>query len=616
MDASIINGSKPGSAIERKGHASKSGGPGAGGAARDWRHLANLFESLPPHAIEAEMSLLGSILIEPQVIGDVIFIVRKGDDFYKPANGAIFNAMVELYDRNSSLDIVQLNQLLVDRNALDAVGGLDYLVQLANAVPSASNATHYARLVREKAMIRQLIAAAGDILYEAYHSPEASQLILDRAESMIFQIAQQSEQATIESLHDLIKQTMERIEANLGNELTGIPSGFRELDSMTTGLQSGEMIIIAARPSMGKTALALNIAENMAMRGHAVGVFSLEMGKQQLVQRLLCARSGIDSQRLRRNMLKEQEFRALMAACDELQQAPIYIDDTPGLSMLQLRAKARRMSAKHQIKAIVIDYLQLMSAGGRVESRQIEVSEISRSVKAMARELRVPVICLSQLNRAAETREGHRPRMSDLRESGSIEQDADVIMLLHREDYYHKDDPEWVEDNPDKMGVAELILTKQRNGPTGTIKLSWISQSTRFRDYAEGSPPAGHYEPRVMPAPPRRPSASLPPKPSYGGAGGGGFGGSNPGRGSSAGGSSGGGNAGVAAPSEGSGGAPFSPGSSTFSSRKTGPVDNFRDGGGPDLDEQAFDDAPLPPPSSSQDFTDLGDDDEFDGIPV
>ncbi len=483
---------------------SASANPAANNSGRDWRQLGKLFETLPPHAIEAEMSLIGSILIDPQVIGDVIFIVKKGEDFYKPANGAIFDAMIKLYDSTSSLDIVQLNQVLADRNALEAVGGLDYLVQLANAVPSASNAAHYARMVREKAVLRQLIAAAGDILHDAYNSADITRDILDRAEAHIFHIAQQTETGTVESLHELIQQTMARIEANLGNELTGVPSGFRELDLMTTGLQSGEMIIIAARPSMGKTALALNIAENMAMAGHAVGIFSLEMGKQQLVQRLLCARSGIDYQRLRRNMLKEQEFRSLMTACDELQQAPIFIDDTPGLSMLQLRTKARRMAAKHSIKALIVDYLQLMTVGGRTESRQVEVSEISRGVKAMARELNVPVICLSQLNRAAESREGHRPRMSDLRESGSIEQDADVIALLHREDYYHKDDPEWVEDNQDKLGVAEIILTKQRNGPTGTIMLSWISQSTRFRDYAAASPPGGWHEPKSMPEPSRQ----------------------------------------------------------------------------------------------------------------
>lgn len=515
-----------------------SGRPGSRGpadnGARDWRHLAKLFESLPPHAIEAEMSLLGSILIEPQVLGDVIFTVRKGDEFFKPANGAIFDAMVELYDRYSSLDIVMLNQLLVDRNALDAVGGVTYLVELASSVPSAANAQHYARQVHEKAMVRQLITAAGDILYDAYHSPDAAQGILDRAESLIFHIAQQSEQTKIEALHDLIRETMARMEANEGKQITGLQTGFAKLDELTSGLQTGEMIIVAARPSMGKTALALNMAEHMAMRGDAVGVFSLEMSKQQLVQRLLCARSGIDSQRLRRAMLRDQEYRELMKACDELMAAPIYIDDTAGLTLLQLRAKARRMRAKHQVKAIFIDYLQLMSCGWRAESRQIEVSEISRGVKAMARELQVPVVCLSQLNRSPEAREGHRPRMSDLRESGSIEQDADVIAMLHREDYYHQGDQNWAEDNPDKIGVTELIITKQRNGPTGVVNLSWIASCTRFRDHHPdfGAPGSGGYSP-----------PSYEPEPS----------------------------------------APRGP--ATRARKPTGPVDNFRDGGGPDRDD-------------------------------
>ena len=250
------------------------------------------------------------------------------------------------------------------------------------------------------------------------------------------------------------------------------------------------MLILAARPSMGKTAFALNIAEQMAVAGHGVGVFSLEMGKQQLVQRMLCARGRIDSQRMRRSMLREDDFKRLMSACADLQNAPIYIDDTPGLSLLQLRSKARRMKDRHDISAVVIDYLQLMSAGGRVESRQIEVSEISRGVKAMARELGVPVLCLSQLNRAAEQREGHRPRMSDLRESGSIEQDADVVMMLHREEYYHRGDTEWLAQNPDKQGVAEVIVAKQRNGPTGVVNLAWDAASTKFHDLSFATPPA------------------------------------------------------------------------------------------------------------------------------
>ncbi len=440
------------------------------------------------------MSLLGSMLIDPRVTGDILMIVRSSEDFYKPANGAIFDAMVRLYDENASLDLVQLNQKLADNGTLEAIGGLDYLVDLANAVPSAANAAHYARLVREKAALRQLIEAAGEILYDAYHTPDDAQSILEQAEQRIFQIAQHSEQTQVESLQDLLHETMAVIEANQGKNITGLPSGFTELDSMTGGLQRGELIILAARPSMGKTSLALNMAEQMAVRGLPVGIFSLEMSKQQLVQRLIAARSSIDSHRFRRNMLSKEDFRKLMVACDELQDAPIFMDDTPGLSLLQMRAKARRMVAKHGVQVLFIDYLQLLTVGGRTESRQVEVSEISRGVKAMARELELPVVCLSQLNRAAEQREGHRPRLSDLRDSGSIEQDADVVGMLHREEYYNQSDPDWAEHNPDKVGLAELILAKQRNGPTGTVTLSWIGSSMRFRDYSPAAPPGGYYE--------------------------------------------------------------------------------------------------------------------------
>ena len=266
-------------------------------------------------------------------------------------------------------------------------------------------------------------------------------------------------------------------------------ANFSEMDRMTGGLHRGEMIILAARPSMGKTALALNIAEQVAIQDTPVAVFSLEMGAEQLVQRLLSSRGGIDGDRMRRNVLRQEDYKALMVACDQLTDAPIYIDDTPGLSLLQLRAKARRLKQKHDIQFIVIDYLQLMTSGQRVENRQQEVSDISRGVKAMARELNVPVVCLSQLNRAAEHREGNRPRMSDLRESGSIEQDADVIMLLHREEYYHPDD-EWKAANPEKVGVGTVEIAKQRNGPTGRFSLTWDSKTTRFHNYSPAAPPA------------------------------------------------------------------------------------------------------------------------------
>jgi replicative DNA helicase len=500
---------------------------------RDWRHLSSLFEQLPPHSLESEMSLLGAMLIDPQVVGDVVLVVRSGNDFFKPTNGAIYDAMVELYDRHAALDIVLLHQLLNDRGTLDSVGGLNYLVELANAVPSAANALHYARDVRQKAAVRQLIDAAGDVLYDAYHSPEDAQVILERAEQAIFRIAQQSEHSHAETLQALVEEAMRLMEDNDGKLITGVPTGFRDLDEMTQGLQRGEMIIIAARPSMGKTALALNMAELMALRDHPVGIFSLEMSRQQLVQRLLAAKSGVNSQKIRRSMLNSDDYHKLHIACGELMDAQILIDDTPGLTPLQLRAKARRMVAKHDIKAIFIDYLQLMSVGGRVESRQVEISEISRSIKAMARELNVPVICLSQLNRAPEQREGHRPRMSDLRESGSLEQDADVVMMLHREDYYHQGEDDWADRNPDKLGVAELIITKQRNGPTGNVTLTWASEITRFRDYSPASSGRG-YDDRS---------------------------------------------------SAGSYGRHFSPGP------RKGPAEDFRDGGGPERDE--VDDIPI-----------------------
>ncbi len=437
------------------------------------------------------MGLLGAMILDPVVIGDVVQIIRSRDDFYRPANGALYAAMVDLYNTHASVDLVQLNQLLADRQLLEEIGGQAYLVELAEATPSASNAMHYARLVREKAVLRELIGAASEILYDAYHEPDAAVNLLDIAEQKIFHIAQQSEQTKAESLKELIEQAMEILESREGQHITGVPSGFVELDEMTSGLQHGEMIIVAARPSMGKTAFALNVAENMALAGHGVAVFSLEMGKQQLVQRLLCSRAAIDSQRLRRNQLGARDFQKLMGACGELQDAPIYIDDTPGLSLLQLRAKARRLAVRHGLDAIVIDYLQLLTSGRRAESRQVEVSEISRGIKALARELNVPVICLSQLNRGSENREGHRPRMSDLRESGSIEQDADVVTMLHREEYYHQADPDWADLNPDKVGVAELIIAKQRNGPTGVVKMTWVPGSTRFKDYTPAAPPPG-----------------------------------------------------------------------------------------------------------------------------
>ena len=458
-----------------------------------------LMEALPPHALEAEGSLLGSILIDPTVLNDVQLILHGTDDFFKKANGTIYTLMAELYDKYETVDLVQLEQVAKDRNLLDAVGGVEYLVKVAQAVPSAASASHYARLVKEKSTVRQLIAAAGEILHDAYTKPEDPIEILSEAERRIFGIAQQSEQRHAEQLDDLLNDAIRQLEENEGRIITGVSTGFPNLDEITSGLQPGEMVIVAARPSMGKTALALNIAENIAMRDVPVGLFSLEMSRQQLVQRLLSSRASVSGHSIRRNMLSDRDMAAIIQAADDLMKRPLYIDDTPSLSITQLRAKARRLKQSHDIGVVIVDYLQLMTSGKRAESRQQEVSEISRGVKALARELNIPVLCLSQLNRAAEQREGHRPRMSDLRESGSIEQDADVVAMLHREAYFHLNDQAWMEANEDKHNLAELIIAKQRNGPTATVKLTWDNSCTRFHDWTDISPPSGTGYAAVVP---------------------------------------------------------------------------------------------------------------------
>ena len=460
--------------------------------------LAKLFDRLPPSAPEAEMSLLGSMILagggDVHLIGEVMQIIRTADAFEKPAHQALYQVLVDLYDRNRSLDSVQIVQELRDRGLAEKVGGADYVIQLAESVPIAENATYYAKLVKGTAKRRQLIRAAGKILRDAYESGEAIDNLVDAAEQEIFQLRQTASDTDPQALIDLVQAAYEQLDKRHeeGRTWTGLDTGFFEMNDMLSGLQKGEMIILAARPSMGKTAFALNIAENIAMNNRQpVAIFSLEMGKQQLAERLMSSRSGVDGQRMRRNMLSPDEFRRLQEVVSESYDAPMYIDDTPGLSVLELRAKARRLASQHEIKAIFIDYLQLMSSPG-AESRQQEVGNISRGIKALARELNVPIVALSQLNRNPEGRADNRPLLSDLRESGSIEQDADVVMMLHREEYYHKD-REWAEENPDKVGLTEIIVSKQRNGPTGIIELQFNSNTTRFENRARnmGGPPSG-----------------------------------------------------------------------------------------------------------------------------
>lgn len=446
--------------------------------------LARLFERQPPNSVENECALLGAMILDWRVTGDILEIIQSGEDFYLEKHQQIYQVLIEMYDQVQVIELPQLKQMLEDRGHLEEVGGVEYLIRLAESVPSAVSAAHYAKIVREKAVLRRLIDAAGNVLSRAYTGSEPVLIQLDLAEQDIFRLADSGSSGDAQELGELLHELHDQIAARVdeGRVITGLETGYYELDEMTSGLQNSEMVIIAARPSMGKTALALNIAEHIAVDlKQPVAVFSLEMSRQQLAQRLLCSRSGVDAHKLRRNMLSPDDFNALQKTIGNLADAPLFIDDSPGLTPLRMRAKARRLASRHGVKAVVVDYMQLMTHPG-VESRQQEVSAISREIKALARELDVPVICLSQLNRSPEAREGHKPRMSDLRESGSIEQDADVVMMLHREDYYHRGEEDYPESN-----IAELIITKQRNGPTGTVKLQFHGATTRFNNLAPGS---------------------------------------------------------------------------------------------------------------------------------
>ncbi|MFI4916136.1 MAG: replicative DNA helicase [Phycisphaerales bacterium JB060] len=463
--------------------------------------LSRVYDKLPPHAPEAEMALLGSIILDPYTLADVLPLVSVPEDFYRQSNATVFRVLKEVYEREPQADLNVVADRLRERNELEAIGGAAYLASLAEAVSTPNNAGLYARLVQTKSRLRKLIAAANQIVHEAMHAgqdePEEARQLIDRAEQSIFEIADDDQSADIQKLEELLRAEYERIADRDAGATTGLKTGFTDLDEPLSGLQDGEMIIIAARPSMGKTALALNLAEQIAMGGATpfepagdervpVGVFSLEMSKSSLVQRLISAYSGVDSHKLRTGQFSQDELvNRIRPACETLERAPLYIDDSPALSVTALRARARRMKQRFGIRCVVVDYLQLLTApGAGRESRQVEVSTISRGIKAMARELELPVVCLAQLNRGSEQREGNRPRMSDLRESGSIEQDADVVLLLHREAYYHLSDPAWMEENEDRVNEAELIIAKQRNGPTGIVKLVWDNHTTRFKNRA------------------------------------------------------------------------------------------------------------------------------------
>jgi len=438
-----------------------------------------------PESLEAEAAVLGSMILDPQCIGLVVQKV-SAPSFYRFEHQMIFDAIVSLWNKKSdTFDLLLLRDELKNRKHLDEVGGPEYLVRVAESVPSAANVEHYVQIVQDKQMMRELINAASEVLTEALEDSGDIAEKLDRAEQKIFTVTEKKVTSSAASMKELLTETFEAIDKRQGHHITGLPTGFAELDDLTCGLQNGEMIIIAGRPSMGKTSFAMNIAEHIGADNNLpVAIFSLEMGRQQLAERMLCSRGMIDSQLVRKGMVNDSQYQELVHAASELSEKPIYVDDSPGITPLELRGKARRLRSRFGIKAVFIDYLQLMTMGGSVESRQQEVSEISRYLKALARELEMPVVVLSQLNRATEGRDGHRPRMSDLRESGSIEQDADVIMLLHREDYYHRGEPDYEE-----TSSAEVIIAKQRNGPTDTVELSFNGSHTRFGNKARVKEP-------------------------------------------------------------------------------------------------------------------------------
>jgi replicative DNA helicase len=433
-----------------------------------------------PESLAAEAAVLGSMIIDPQCISQVVDLL-KAEAFYRIEHQMMFDAIISLYEKNKGegLDAVLLRDELEKRKQLTEIGGVEYLAKIIDSVPSSANVMYYAGVVRDKLLLREIITAAGEILEGGYNQSGEAHEILDEAERRIFAVTSDKIRGAAVPLKDLVTRAYELIEKREGKHVTGLPTGYFELDELTCGLQNGEMIIIAGRPSMGKTSLALNIAEHLGViEKIPVAIFSLEMGRQQLAERFLCSKGEIDSQLVRKGMLTTEHYQKLVETCGLLSEAPIFVDDTSVLSPLEVRGKARRLASQHKIRCVIVDYLQLMGMGTkRVESRQQEITEISRYLKALAREINVPVVVLSQLNRAPEGREDHRPRMSDLRESGSIEQDADVVMLLHREDYYHKGEEGYQGDN-----AAEVIIAKQRNGPTGSVKLVFREHITRFEN--------------------------------------------------------------------------------------------------------------------------------------
>jgi replicative DNA helicase len=436
-------------------------------------------DRVPPQAVDAEVAVLGAMILDQSAIGAVAELLDE-HCFYKSSHRKMFNAIMHLFSRDEAADLVTLTQELKRRKELDDVGGAAYLSSVLGSVATTANVRYHAKIVLEKAVLRRLISAATEVVHEAYDERDEASDILDRAEHLIFEIAQSKVRRDFVPMREILKHSFEAIEElyNKKEHVTGVPSGFDDLDALTSGFQKSDLIVVAGRPSMGKTAFALNVAAHAAIKADIpTAVFSLEMGKSQLVQRMLCCEARVDGHKLRTGYLADKHWSRLTIAAGDLSEAAIYIDDTPAMNVLEMRSKARRLKAEVDVGLVIVDYMQLMQGLGRTENRQQEISEISRSLKALAKELDVPVIALSQLSRAVESRGGdRRPILSDLRESGAIEQDADVVLFIYRAERY---DP-----SPENVGMAEIIVGKQRNGPTDSVRLVFRSECTRFENYS------------------------------------------------------------------------------------------------------------------------------------
>ncbi len=441
------------------------------------KEIAGFPGRVPPHNIEAEQALLCSIMIDPEVMNEVVDIISP-DDFYRPEHAIIYKCMLELYEKNEPYDLITLSDYIQKKNLADKIGGISYLVQLSDFVPTSARFQSYARIVKEKSIMRNIVRTASMIIEKCYEGEELENFI-DFAERAFFEATKEKVSEGIHHISDVVRSTFRQVEAIYSKKgiITGIPSGFVDLDEYTAGFHNSDLIIVAGRPGMGKTAFALNICQHVAMReGVPCAIFSLEMSKEQLVMRMMCSEAMVDAQKLRTRKLTDREFVKLTEAAGRLSEAPIYIDDTPSISPMELRSKARRMKKEFDIGLIVVDYLQLMRIKDKKDTREQEISEISRSLKSIAKELDIPVIAISQLNRGVENRPDKRPQLADLRESGAIEQDADLILFIYRREFYFPEDE-------DARGKAEIIIGKQRNGPSGvSVHLKYFPEHTTFKN--------------------------------------------------------------------------------------------------------------------------------------